>query len=594
MQRHGMSLALTLGLFTSTACGGGSAVTSQPFSTDWSNDNGASISRVQKQLAGASVSPGAAVAVGITPQGLVGVGLDGSGAWKHDGEVEARPAIAGGVVVVTGKSQLYALDAKSGKKLWSVPSEGKLLRGAGDDGTHTIVSLGTREGGGGTLVALDRSGKAVLEMEAEPEIGTPAVLGGVGFVPWGNQYVSAIDLDDGGEIGRLLMREQVSHAFASGGSLWFGERKVVRFDASVGQAAAGGGSALGVPERELPGKPEWLGSGSQVTQRPASARDKIRLYARPGESSFDSERVAATYFKVALGMHGEDGSLRWVRMFPQAILGGDAAQGGFAFCDAQGKVWIVNAKGGMDAGSADLKTPVQACIVQGGGFKVTGGGANTTPLPSQVATAIAKKEPQMVTAQRFLLRELAVMQGAEVTKALIDLSSDPATPPMLLEDAGKLLASRRDGADHMMAALERRYDYLADITLPPPVGPLADALAAVDESGAASLLAEHLNDPATSLKDLARVAKALAKLATADELPALHDFFTVYRATAEDDAMINAVIEVARAIVRVGDDEDKDILRAAADDDMTQESVKNALVSLVPPAAAKKTSGDKK
>ncbi len=123
---------------------------------------------------------------------------------------------------------------------------------------------------------------------------------------------------------------------------------------------------------------------------------------------------------------------------------------------------------------------------------------------------------------------------------------------MLLEDARQLLASRRNGADYMIASLAKHYDFLSDVLRPPPVGPMADALAAMNDKRAAPLLARHLNDPANSPDDIQRAARALEKLATPAEVEELKTFFALYRATADRPELVNAVLSVARALVRVG------------------------------------------
>jgi outer membrane protein assembly factor BamB len=179
------------------------------------------------------VPEGPSVAVGVTQRGLAGVGLDGSGRWSYVTALDARPEIAGDVVVGTGENKLFALDAKSGRELWRVPSQGRSLRGAGDDGTTTIVSLGHPEGGGTRLLAVSRSGKVVFKETLESAAGNPAIVRGVAFVPWQNQYVSAIDI----ACTRLplLMRDQVSHAVPTA-ERDFRPATLVRFDSRIGSS----------------------------------------------------------------------------------------------------------------------------------------------------------------------------------------------------------------------------------------------------------------------------------------------------------------------------------------------------------------------
>ena len=105
----------------------------------------------------------------------------------------------------------------------------------------------------------------------------------------------------------------------------------------------------------------------------------------------------------------------------------------------------------------------------------------------------------------------------------------------------------------MEAALARHYDFLKDVLRTPPVGPIAHALGAMKEKAAAPLLASHLLDPADTEDDIKQTAAALAVLAGAGEVPALREFFGMYRATAEDDDMAAAVVNIGQALAATGD-----------------------------------------
>src|SRR5690606_37886943 len=147
-------------------------------------------------------------------------------------------------------------------------------------------------------------------------------------------------------------------------------------------------------------------------------------------------------------------------------------------------------------------------------------------------------------AYAFLLEELPHVKDPLTTKILIDLVEHPRTVPSLAKRARVLLAEQRTGVEYMLAALERHYDFLSG-KQPPPVGPLAQALEAMNEAQAAPLLAKHLNDPATDVKDVGLLANALYKLATHAEGEELKTFFALYRATADQAPLVDAVIKVA-------------------------------------------------
>src|SRR6185369_944992 len=125
------------------------------------------------------------------------------------------------------------------------------------------------------------------------------------------------------------------------------------------------------------------------------------------------------------------------------------------------------------------------------------------------------------------------------------------------------------------------YDFVSGVLLPPPVGPLADALAASAETRAAPLLAKHLNDPANSADDVAHAARALAKLATSAEYEDLRTFFALYRATADDEALVAAVVSSAEALLRIGGADGRAVVERAAQDPLTQNDVRRALPTVL-------------
>jgi outer membrane protein assembly factor BamB len=142
----------------------------------------------------------------------------------------------------------------------------------------------------------------------------------------------------------------------------------------------------------------------------------------------------------------------------------------------------------------------------------------------------------------------------------------------------------------MMTALGRHYDYLKDVLLGPPVGPIADALAAMKESKAAPLLAGHLLDPNLSDEDVRRSAAALAVLATPAEKKALETFFAMYRGAAETEDVGVAVGHVGEALLRIDPKGGRATVEAAVKDRMTVEATRQRLQSLLAAQPADKTS----
>jgi hypothetical protein len=288
-----------------------------------------------------------------------------------------------------------------------------------------------------------------------------------------------------------------------------------------------------------------------------------------------------------LGLDEHQSGLRFVKSLRADALGLGAAQRGFAVCDAEGKVTLISEKGG-DAGSAELGARLKACTVDVSALSLTETQA-APPLAEQIGQALSELTPDMAVAQKMLVDELTKLEDPLVTKILIDLTSSSKIPPDLRQAARKLIATRRTGKEYMLKALERHYDYVSDVLLPPPLGPLADALSAMNEVSATPLLARHLNDPANDMVDVERAAQALGKLATPAEYEELRTFFALYRATADEPSLVSAVVAIGGALLRIGGDAGKSVVERAAQDPLTQTDVKRGLSALLtqPPAAIK-------
>jgi outer membrane protein assembly factor BamB len=546
-------------------------------------DDGKALVGLRKQLAAVKIPLGARVAVGVFgDHALVGVKLDGGEPWTFDHPLACRPALAGNVVVGVGADEMFGLDAATGKQLWTRKAGG-CLRGVADDGRTTVVSARPVNGRGGIVLAIDRDGQVIRQIEDEANIGVPGLLDGVLLLPWDAKFVSAYDVSVGEEVARMRLPNRVTRAFAAEGALFFGERTVARYDENLGGACAcaAGIGTVGLPERALPDNPAWMDNGEDALPPRAQASDRVRLYALPtstGPLAITGGRYAATHGRVAMGLDAKDGALVWVRTEGASFLGGAAYPGGFALCDADGKIAFLDAQTGAVAGEASLGVPVDACLVQADGLAKTK--AAPRPLLDEMAEAIRAHLPDDVPAQRFLLRELARSPDERATQTLIDLVEDGTVSEDVAPDVRTALAARRSGASTMLAALARSYDYLDGVMRDPPVAPLADALASMGEKRAAPLLADYLTDPATPAPDVEHAAAALEVLAGREELPPLREFFALYRSEASDAALVIAVAHVARALQRLGAG---DVVAAAMRDPLTSDAVRGRLAEILPP-----------
>jgi outer membrane protein assembly factor BamB len=589
------ALLLAAGLL---GCGGGQ-IHADLFSTNWSDDGGRTIEALRQRIASVRPPAGADIVVGVpvSPTGhkdtLIGTPLGGGAEWKFSHPLSSRPIVASSVVVATGSGELFALDASSGKKLWARPTGGLSLRGAGDDGSVTVVTLGSPTGRGSTLLAVARDGLVKRQVESDQDLGTPATFDGLAFVPWGNEYVSVLDLGDGQEAARVVLREKTSRAWTMGGALYFGEIGLFRFDEHIKDASRNRATHLALPLRELPGSPRLTVGGGDRLDPASGAEDKIRLYARPGAPtgplSFDDDRFYATYFRLVMGFSAGSGALAWVHTHPSDVIGGAASDGGVVLCDADGNVTVLAAKTGGEVSKRSLGAPLASCVVQVDGFTPAGPPEDVGPLAAQLEKAIENRDLDLATAQRLLLRELGTLNDDDATKTLVEVVSDPRTSPALQGEARTELASRRTGARFMITALARHYDFLKDVLAPPPVGPIAQALGAMNEKSAAPLLASHLLDPVDSSDDVKQAARALVALAGPAEVPILRQFFAMYRDAPDTEGELSdALVSVGQALLKVDGASGRATVDLALSHGLTNASAKEKLKAVVEASDARK------
>ncbi|MCC6645488.1 MAG: PQQ-binding-like beta-propeller repeat protein [Polyangiaceae bacterium] len=577
-------LAALLPLVSLAACSAGQTRLGRAFTTDWEDDGGRSISALEARLRDRQPAPPVDVAVGVGDDAIVGIPLSGGSTWTFSHKLSSRPDVAGGVVVGAGDGELFCLQSSTGNLLWRRAIGGGELIGAGDDGELTVVAIEQPGGTGSTALAIARDGTVLRQVETDKKIGRPAVLAGIAFFPWQGQYVTAYDIGAGDEIARVTLRVGASHALRVGGALYFGEISLVRFDEGIGGASRGLASTLTLPERELVGTARWLQPAGERKEVTAGATDKVRVYARPTPApaplAVEGGAYYSTYYRLAFGLSATDPGLRWVRPLAADALGGAAYRGGLALCDAEGKVTFYDAASGMPNGALSLGRALRSCVVLADGLERAASGAAPPSLAAQMGDALRVGAHDLVTAQRYILRELAQQQDGEATRVLVELARDPRTSPALAADVRAMLAARRTGAEHLLAALGQSYDYLRDVSRPPPVGPIADALAAMGERRAAPLLVKALLDPQTSPDDVKHAAAAMIALGGEAEVRDLEAFLALNRATAENDDMVEAVGRVAEALVKIAGLRGKIIVARAARDTFTLPSVKARLEPL--------------
>lgn len=570
------------------------------FSTEWTDDGGATMAALELRARSMRILPGANVVVAVAGNSdkLVGMPLTGGAKWSFSHALDARPTVIGAVVVGAGAGEVFALEAQTGRKLWSRKTGPVPFYGAGDDGQVTVVCLGGPTPDSTTLLAVSRDGSVKRQIETERAAGVPAVAFGHVFVPWSNQYVSAFDLTSGDEVARVVVRDKVSRAFTQGGGLYFGEVGLVRFDDHIKDGSKGQASRLTLPAKQLPGMQRLLPPGREKVSPSANALDRSRWFARPAEPNapiaLDGGRFYASYFRVALGLEAKQGNLVWSYVHDAPFVGGDAAKGGLIMCDERGHVAFVDGRRGEKSGELDLGEPIQSCVVSADSFAVPPSSAPNRSFGAQLAEVLLSRDPTLATLDHVLLSELSQLENESATKVLIDLATDQRSAPPVAAEAKNALSKRRNGAAAMVSALGRRYDYLHDVLIAPPLGPIAQALAAMKYTAAAPVLASYLSEVTVTDEDMRDTTQALVELATEKEIPAIKQYFVMYHCAVTSELIGASVSNSAAALLKTGGKDGRALVERTLKDSCVPGDVRGKVEALITAMDAEQAKKDGK
>ena len=157
------------------------------------------------------------------------------------------------------------------------------LVGAASDGTVTAIALSTGGSMGARSKLVIMQGEHVWGTRSIPrQVGGPAVLGGMVFVPNNRVHVSVSD-SHGNELARVQVREDVaSQAFAFDNDVYFGLLGIYRVDDETKKGASGGAHyfRLNLQER-LPGAPAFLPNTADPPPALNSAVHRVSLSFLP-------------------------------------------------------------------------------------------------------------------------------------------------------------------------------------------------------------------------------------------------------------------------------------------------------------------------
>lgn len=423
----------------------------------WQWDGGVEASRVVERVNARTGPARLSAVVGVTGFGVRGQVLPEGKVWNFEAPVDVLPSIAGDTVLFTGEGQLYALDLRSGAKLFQAAVSGRRLEGVGSDGNCFLVLLVDADDAREDEIRMfTRDGVELSSVSVTARLGTPAVVDGIGLIPYDGQYVAGFDIASKNWLGRVLYRDALHTVTADDRGVLLWGNGVTRLDTRL--TSSPDSQALLLPLGEFPGSPSWPVDGSKP--RPARAQ-AINIFATPEvkdtPAQFAHGLYVATYYQIALGLEPGTGKLRWVNHLPRSIIGGAIAETNVTVCLEDGSVSRLDLKEGGLSPLGSLDARLKACVVSAANEPARVSDDQRTlarpELEEQIVETIASTGPDMAKVQILLLDRMATRSGAATTRALLQLAQDPMVSSELAQHAGRLIAKRTSGGEEMVRAL---------------------------------------------------------------------------------------------------------------------------------------------
>lgn len=574
-------VAALLALALVAGCGGGGQGLAHNFPDDRPDDVRAVLARV----AAAGPRTERDVVVGLTPAPARLWAYDLSAGrllWEQPSEAENTPHVAGAYVVAQEPSGIVVRRLADGSVATRFDDGELSLMGADGEGELAAIALSTGGAvGARSRLVVVRGGGVASQLELDQAIGEPAVRAGMVFLPWAQQNLSVLDAG-GAEIARVrFTRGVVGHAVAQGGGVFFGQRGI----AQLGERSTSAPDApwLELPERELPGDPGMLRDAYQPPPGPASASHHVRLAWRAepgadGEPQLAGDTVYLVFYRLVMALSASEDRVRWVTQLPADVIGASVEADGLVVADESGGVHALSREDGRITWSAETGMPATWASVSHPGLRAGAPQGEVLPLRDQLLAAIQNTDARLVPARAYAARLLAALPEPDVTANLIALCDDRTLPAQLRSASCEALASRDNGTEHVLSALERHASYLSG-TSAPPVGALARAAVRANERRAVPLLIAQLRDPQTPDTDLAVVADALRALGDASAREPLEDFVRLYHAEAPDEALGRALGAAIQAYAALAGPAAQETLRWVVDDPMSMPAARAAAES---------------
>ncbi len=510
--------------------------------------------------------------VGITddPAQLFAWDFDKGMLWKRPVTAFSAPVTAGSFVITHEENGIVGRALSSGQERFTIDEEAKLV-GADGNSKFVAVTLAVEneEYYRGLLVGI-RNGKIEWERELELPGGVPAVTDDYVVLPWGTHRVSVIDMEEGLEYARWIMKDSVAgHAFVDRGFVYVGQHGIFRISKGFDAGKRDKGVYYSPLARSLPGQPELLRPSYKPIPPPDNAEHRVNLNWRPageGEKIFFEDKILYLHFyRYVFALDADNDSILWIYQGPEDIVGTSVRSGGIVVVDKVGKVQFLSSMGnpvwesqlGMQPKVVSVRLgnwapPEEKKSAQPADKAVAESDAGEQPsLQEQLIVAAKLDDSRLAGARTFAIEHLSRFDNAEVTASLLQICDDPGAPEPVRIAACNNLSRQSKGQETILEALKRHASFIQDIP-PPPVEALARTATSMKLKKATPLLVSHLRDPQTPAKALPAVFEAIGSLGGKSEIAPVERFLRLHHAEPAEEHLKEGLKAAMKTLLALG------------------------------------------
>jgi outer membrane protein assembly factor BamB len=548
--------------------------------------------------------------VATQPRGIVAYDVEaGKVLWRKDISDSSSKIVVGRNLIFhrKGSTILQARRIRTGEIAWQYTlqygnsTEFFGMDADGDDLYYVATNMtGSRAFAQfSDVTKVDGSGKVVWTRRAPGPLGAPAVRNGLVFLPFRFQYLSVLDGRSGNEKARIYVRHEVAYkgraaqlspvlinyAWSMPDGLYYGNDMlgVFRLSDKTRSGLKTESDFATVPLEQLRSvNSRYFWDAYKPSMVAYTAIDRNRMlwrWAKDGQG-FSHGVAVLQFYRYFFGFEAQSGTLRWAYMHPATEVISSAHLGDrIVFVSREGKLVQLDVRTGEKIWEQDTGIRTHGATFDVEGFappaQASGGKHD---LVETLKDIIREPDLQFQDAKVFAVSQLVKVPGAEISRILLGIVNSANTPVAVRRAAGKVLVDRAsaDSLDIFLEALKTRYDYLQG-SHPQGVGMIAKALARIKSPRAVPLLLEHLNEPLTPFSALEELVQALIDMGDPRIVWPFGQFLLTYRAEAGFMSHINILTTMARALLRMGGKQERQMLTFLAEDHHTLPQLRHFL-----------------